>query len=68
MEYTAVIKQDNQWWFRWIEEVPGVICQEKTYEELIETLKVTLKEAVDYNRNDAIQFAGGSFREEKIAV
>ena len=26
-EYTAVIKQDNDWWIGWIEEVPGVIVR-----------------------------------------
>ena len=41
-QYTAVIKQDGKWWIGWIEEVPGVNCQEKTYEELLESLKITL--------------------------
>jgi len=52
MEYTAVIKQDGSWWIGWVEEVPGVNCQEPTYEELIETLKITLREAVDYNKKE----------------
>ncbi len=43
-EYTAVIKRDGDWWIGWIEEVPGVNCQEVTYEELRETLRVTLEE------------------------
>jgi predicted RNase H-like HicB family nuclease len=68
MEYTAVIKQDDKWWYGWVEEVPGVNCQEPTYDELIETLKITLKEAVEYNRKDAILSAGQNYREEKIAV
>lgn len=29
-QYTAVIKQVNGWWIGWIEEVPGVNCQERT--------------------------------------
>jgi hypothetical protein len=33
-EYTAVIKQDGEWWIGWIEELPGVNCQEATREEL----------------------------------
>ena len=37
--YTALIKQDGDWWIGWIEEIPGVNCQEATYEELLETLK-----------------------------
>ncbi len=45
-EYTAVVKQEDDWWVGWIEEVPGVNCQEKTYEELKETLVVTLREAL----------------------
>lgn len=67
-EYTAVIKQDGDWWVGWIEEVPGVNCQERTYEELIETLQITLREALELNRQEALRAAGEEFREEKIAV
>ncbi|MDC8449709.1 MAG: DUF1902 domain-containing protein [Nitrospira sp.] len=48
--FTAVIKQDAGWWIGWIEEVPGVDCQEQSREALIETLKVTLREALELNR------------------
>ena len=67
-EYTAVVKQDGDWWIGWIEEVPGVNCQEETYEELIKTLKITLKEALEFNKQDALSAAGGEYREAKIAV
>jgi len=40
--YTAVIKQDEGWWIGWIQEIPGVNCQERTKEELLESLTVTL--------------------------
>jgi predicted RNase H-like HicB family nuclease len=43
--YTAVVKQDEGWWIGWIQEIPGVNCQERTKEELLESLKITLKEA-----------------------
>lgn len=66
--YTAVVKQDAGWWIGWIEEVPGVNCQEPTREELVETLKVTLKEALELNRSDAIGAAGDEFEELEIAV
>lgn len=46
--YTAVIKQDGNWWLGWIEEIPGVNCQEATYDELVESLKVTLQEALAF--------------------
>lgn len=67
-EYTAVIKKENDWWIGWIEEVPGVNCQEWTREELLETLRITLKEALEFNREDALSAAGADFQEEKIAV
>lgn len=67
-EYTAVIKQEGDWWIGWIEEVPGVNCQEPSHEDLIESLQVTLREALDLNRQDALDAAGERFREEKIAV
>ena len=66
--YTAVIKQDEDWWIGWIEEVPGVNCQEKSKEELMETLKVTLEEALEFNRQDAIKAAGSQYHEEQIAL
>lgn len=48
--YTAIIKQDNGWWIGWIEEVPGVNRQEATREELLESLKITLRGALEFNR------------------
>jgi predicted RNase H-like HicB family nuclease len=49
-EYTAVVKQDDGWWIGWIEEVPGVNCQERTREELMDSLRVTLNEARQVKR------------------
>jgi len=56
-EYTAVVKQEGDWWIGWIEEIPGVNCQERSHEELMETLEVTLREALELNREDAIRSA-----------
>jgi len=66
--YTAVTKQDDGWGLGWIEELPGVNCQERTHEQLLETLKVTLKEALEFNRQDALSAVGTDFREEQIAI
>ena len=49
-EFTAVAKKEGDWWIGWIEEIPGVNCQDSTHEELLETLRVTLREALDFNR------------------
>ena len=66
--YTAVIKQDEGWWIGWIEEVPGVNCQERIREVLIESLRITLVEALDLNRQEARGAAGENFEETPIAV
>jgi hypothetical protein len=66
--YTAVVKQDGEWWIGWIEEVPGMNCQESSRDELLESLKATLREALELNRQDAIAAAGGNYQEEPIAV
>jgi len=60
-EYTAVIKQDDAWWIGWIEEVPGVNCQERTRDKLLESLRLTLHEALQMNRQDARAAAGKDF-------
>jgi predicted RNase H-like HicB family nuclease len=67
-QYTAVIKQDGDWWIGWIEEIPGVNCQEKTHEELLQSLQITLQEALQFNREEALSNAGSGYREEMIAV
>lgn len=66
--FTAVVKQDGDWWIGWIEEVPGVNCQEATREELLETLRITLAEALEFNRQEARGAAGKGYEELTIAV
>ncbi len=66
--YTAILKQENGLWIGWIEEVPGVNCQEGSRAELLETLKITLREALEFNRQEALGAAGGDYEEEHIAV
>lgn len=67
-QYTAVVKRDGDWWIGWIQEVSGVNCQENTREALIESLKITLREALEFNRSDALDAAGDDFEELEIAV
>ena len=66
-QYTAIVKQQGDWWIGWIEEVPGVNCQERSREELMKTLRITLQEAIEFNRQDAIASAGSGYEEEGIA-
>lgn len=46
--YTALIQQSEGWWIGWIQEVRGVTCQERTRSELLDTLKITLREALEF--------------------
>ena len=64
--YTAVIKQDGGWWIGWVEEIPGVNCQGKTRTELQKNLRSALKEALEFNREDALAAAQGGYQEEAI--
>ena len=66
--YTAVIIKEDNWWIGWIEEIPGVNCQENTYEKLIESLKITIRETLEFNKNEALEIAGTGYREEKIRI
>lgn len=66
--YTAVVKQAPEAWIGWIQEVAGVNCQEATREELLESLRITLAEAIEFNRADAIHAAGHGYEELPIAV
>ncbi len=66
--YTAVVKHSDPWWVGWIEEIPGINCQERTKPELIDTLRVTLREALELNRREALEAAGVDFEEAPIDV
>ncbi len=67
-DYTAVVKHEGDCWIGWIEEIPGINCQEPTREELLESLRVTLAEAIEMNRDDAKRAAGTGYEELPIAV
>lgn len=66
--YTAIIKKDASWWIGWIEEVPGVNAQEKTKTALLASLRVILKEALEFNRDEARKAAKDNFSEELVTV
>jgi predicted RNase H-like HicB family nuclease len=66
--FNAVIKQDGKWWIGWIEEIQGVNCQESSREELLECLKITLKEAFDFNRQEALRAAEPNYSEVQVTI
>ena len=66
--WTAIISQDEGWWIGRIAEVPGVNAQERTREELLETLSEVLREALEMNRQDAIALATEHYEEVPVSL
>ena len=66
--FNAVIKQDGKWWIGWIEEIQGVNCQESSREELLECLKITLKEVLHFNRQEVLRAAEPNYSEVQVTI
>ena len=66
--YTAQIQHRGEWWIGWIREIPGVNCQERTREELLETLRITLREALEFEAEEALYQTEDNYEVVKIAV
>jgi predicted RNase H-like HicB family nuclease len=66
--YTAIVKQDGDWWIGWIEEIPGTNCQEMSREALLDSIKEVLQEALEFNRQESLEAAGQDYQEELIAL
>jgi predicted RNase H-like HicB family nuclease len=66
--YTAIMRQDGEWWIGWVEEVPGVNSQGKTREELLDNLRDALAEALEMNRAEARAAAGGDYEEVSLSA
>ena len=66
--FTAVIRQNGPWWIGWIEEISGVNAQEHSREELLESLRQVLREALEFNRLDALEAAGPGSEELALSL
>jgi len=44
MDYRAVIKKSDDWWIGWLVDLPGVNAQERTREQVIESLRIGAQE------------------------
>lgn len=40
MEFRAVVKKSDGWWIGWLIDLPGVNAQERTREEVLESLRI----------------------------
>jgi hypothetical protein len=58
MKYRSLIKKSRGWWIGWLLDLPGVNAQERTREELIESLKIgaqdMLNTQVNFETNGAM--------------
>lgn len=66
-EHTAVLKQAGECWIAWIVEVPGVNRREPARLELLHSRREILREALEFDRSDALQAAGSNLQEERIS-
>ena len=44
MKYRAIIKKSGDWWIGWLVDLPGVNAQEKTREEVLDSLRIGAKD------------------------
>lgn len=65
-QFTAAVTQVDGWWIGWIEQVPGVNCQERTKDELLGSLKATLQEALEDLTPDDLANVGIGYEREPI--
>lgn len=47
MQYHAVIEKSEGWWIGWLVDLPGVNAQERTQEELLESLRIGAEDLLD---------------------
>jgi predicted RNase H-like HicB family nuclease len=66
--YTAVVPHDEPWWIGWVEEVPGVNCQGRTREELLDNLRSALKAALEMSRAEALASVSGEYEEVSLEI
>ena len=67
-QYTAIVKQQGDWWIGWIEEVPGINCQERSREELMKSLRVTLHEAISIREGHRHSWWGNTSLNKRSSV
>lgn len=64
--YTAIIQEDGGWWVGWVEEIPGINCQERTRAELLDSLQEALSDMLQLNREAAAGAAADT--SERVTV
>jgi len=47
VEFRAVVKQSGEWWIGWLVDLPGVNAQERTKDELLESLRIGAEDMIE---------------------
>jgi len=66
--YTAIIQEDGEWWVGWVEEIPGVNCQERTRAELLDSIHEALSDVLELNREAAAADAADTSERVKVTA
>ena len=66
--YTAQIQYTGKWWIGGSPEISGVNCQERTREELLESLRSALLDILEYDAQQAKHSGEDAFEVVNIAV
>ncbi len=68
-QFTAIYKKSGKWYLGWIEEIPGVNTQGKTFKEVKENLKEALLLILETNRLvNKKEVSGGKVIREPLSV
>lgn len=67
-EFTAIVKQDGDWWVGWVEEVPGANAQEHSKEELLISLRQAAIDILECRAEEARAQAMADFEEIPLAI
>jgi predicted RNase H-like HicB family nuclease len=67
-ELTAIVKREGDWWIGWIEEIPGANAQERTKEELLNSLREAAQDILAIHRETALRQADKDFEEISLAI
>ena len=57
--FTALVKQDGDWWIGWVAEAAGVSAQARTREDVLSNLQSALVEELQMRCEDVIAAADG---------
>lgn len=67
-EFTAIIKQDGDWWLGWVEQIPGANAQERTKEELIISLREAARDILEIYSEEARKRAESNYEEVLLII